>query len=38
MAELHELSQGRHGIRTECTRIIAGAWFARPIVMGARIC
>jgi len=34
IAELRELSQGRHDLRTECAGIIAGAWFARPIIMG----
>jgi hypothetical protein len=34
IAELRELTQGRHDIRTECAGIIAGAWFARPIIMG----
>jgi hypothetical protein len=34
IAELRELSQGRHDIRTECAGIIAGAWFAKPIIMG----
>jgi hypothetical protein len=34
VAELRELSQGRHDIRTECAGIIAGSWFAKPIVMG----
>ncbi len=34
IAELRELSQDRHDIRTECAGIIAGAWFPRPIIMG----
>jgi hypothetical protein len=35
ISELTELAQGRHDIRTECAGIIAGAWFAKPITMGA---
>jgi hypothetical protein len=35
IAELRELSQGRHDMRTECAGTIAGAWFAKPIIMGA---
>jgi hypothetical protein len=34
IAELRDLAQGRHDIRTECAGIIAGSWFARPIIMG----
>jgi hypothetical protein len=34
VTELRELAQGRHDIRTECAGIIAGAWFAKPIIMG----
>jgi hypothetical protein len=37
IAELRELSQGRHDIRTECAGIIAGAWFAKPIIMGEQL-
>jgi hypothetical protein len=34
LAELRELSHGRHDIRTECAGTIAGGWFARPVIMG----
>jgi hypothetical protein len=34
IAELRQLAQGRHDIRTECAGIIAGSWFAKPVVMG----
>jgi hypothetical protein len=34
IGELSELTQGRHDIRTECAGIIAGSWFAKPIIMG----
>jgi hypothetical protein len=34
IAELRGLTGDRHDIRTECAGIIAGAWFAKPIVMG----
>jgi hypothetical protein len=34
IAELRELTQDRHDIRTQCAGTIAGAWFAKPIVMG----
>src|SRR5687767_2307771 len=34
IAELRELVQDRHDIRTECAGIIARAWFARPMIMG----
>jgi hypothetical protein len=33
VAELSDLAQGRHDIRTECAGIIAGAWFAKRIIM-----
>ena len=29
LAELRDLSHGRHDIRTECAGTIAGGWFAR---------
>jgi hypothetical protein len=34
IGELTDLAQGRRDIRTECAGIIAGSWFARPVVMG----
>jgi hypothetical protein len=34
IAELSELTAGRHDLRTECAGIIAGSWFAKPIIMG----
>jgi hypothetical protein len=34
IAELRELSQGRHDIRTQCAGTIAGSWFAKPVTMG----
>jgi hypothetical protein len=34
IAELRELTQDRHDIRTECAGIIAGAWFAKPVIIG----
>lgn len=37
VAELRELTDGRHDIRTERAGIIAGAWFAKPIIMGENL-
>jgi hypothetical protein len=35
VAELRELTGDRYDLRTECAGIIAGSWFARPVIMGA---